>query len=314
VPVSSELSQIYTELSPILVTGGTTGTGRRLVAALLERGGRVRCLIHTPSHRDRLPEHAHLEILLGSAANPADLDRAFQGVRTLIHLAGHRLVPALFDFLEQDAFREAPPTPLRFLFQSSTRLLSQYSTPTRESVRQAEARIQSARVERVAWTILRPAMIYGGHDRNFEVYLATLRRWPFFPIFGSGDCLRQPLFVDDLVTAHLLALETPVSIGQVYTLAGPEPVRFRAMIESIARAAGLRGPRFLVLPYGPCLAAAHALRKVWRGSPVNPEIIERFGEDMVFDIGPARRDLGFSPTSLERALQIRFTGRSGNTP
>jgi hypothetical protein len=56
------------------------------------------------------------------------------------------------------------------------------------------------------------------------------------------------------------------------------------------------------------------MRKVWRGSPDNPEIIERFGEDMVFDIGPARRDLGFSPTSLERALQIRFTGRSGNTP
>ena len=306
-PVPPETAPTCADLSPILVTGATTGTGRRLVAALLERGARVRCLVHTPAHRDRLPDHANLEIVLGSAADAADLRPALEGVRTLIHLAGHRLVPALFDFLEHDESQKTHPSPLRFLFQSSTRLLSQYPTPTRESVRRAEERIQAAPPERIAWTILRPAMIYGGHDRNFEVYLSTLRRWPLFPIFGSGDCLRQPLFVEDLVTSHLLALEHPVSIGRAYTLAGPEPVRFRAMIEAIARAAGLRPPRFLKFPYAPCLTVAKGLRKVWPGSPVNPEVIERFGEDMVFDIAPAQRDLGFTPTPLEKALEIRFS-------
>ncbi len=306
-PFPPETLQTYTNLSPILVTGGTTGTGRRLVGALLERGARVRCLVHSPAHRDRLPEHANLEIVFGSAGDPADLRRALEGVRTLIHLAGHRLVPDLFEFFERDESRRTSPSPLRFLFQSSTRMLSQYPTPTRESVRRAEECIQAAPPERIAWTILRPAMIYGGHDRNFEVYLSTLRHWPVFPIFGSGDCLRQPLFVEDLVAAHLLALEHPVSIGRAYTLAGPEPIRFCAMIEAIARAAGLRAPRFLKFPYAPCLAVAKGLRKVWSGSPANPEVIERFGEDMVFDIAPAQRDLGFTPTPLEKALEIRFS-------
>lgn len=290
-------------LSPILLTGATTHTGRRLVRRLLECGATLRCLVHTPEHRDRLPADPHLEIATGSADDPADLRRALAGVATVIHLAGHRFTPALIAALAAEAPRE-----FRLLAQSSTRLLSRFETPTRASVERAEGLVFAA-PRTIRWTILRPSMIFGGpEDNNLERVAKALRRSRVFPLIGGGRNLVQPLFVWDLVAAHVAALARPESVGQAYTLAGPEAVTYRAMIEAVARAAGLPRPLFVPLPIGPMRFAARLARGLWRRSPLHPEMVQRFAEDKAFDTAPARRDLGFAPTPLDEALARKFRG------
>lgn len=302
----SEISQMNPDLSPlspILLTGATTHTGRRLARRLLECGAALRCLVHTTAHRGRLPEHARLEVVTGSADSPADLHRALGGVATVIHLAGHRFTPGLVAALASQAPRE-----FRLLVQSSTRLFSRFETPTRASVEHAEGAVCGA-PRTVRWTILRPAMIFGGpEDNNLQRVANALRRWRVFPLIGGGRNLVQPLFVWDLVAAHVAALQRPESQGQAYTLAGPEAVAYRAMIEAVARAAGLPRPLFVPLPIAPLLLAARLACGVWRRSPLHPEMVERFAEDKAFDIAPARRDLGFAPTPLDEALARKFRG------
>lgn len=64
----------------ILVTGGTGYLGRALVARLIEQGERVRVLC-------RHPRKFGGELCLGDVTDPAQVDKAMQGVQVVYHLA-----------------------------------------------------------------------------------------------------------------------------------------------------------------------------------------------------------------------------------
>ena len=284
----------------ILLTGATGHTGQRVAQRLLERGAHLRCLLHTPSHRARLPDSPKVEIIEGSAGSPRDLARAAEGLSTVVHLAHIRFAPALVEALSERVL------PARFIVLSSTRLFSSFETPLREAVRRGEKEVMAA-PSHIQWTILRPSMIFGGPgDRNIERLARFMRRSPVLPIFGSGANLVQPLFVWDLVDAIVACLERPATVGGVYTLAGPEPMAYRDMVRAVAYASGSRRPFIVRLPLKPSLRFVKALRRIWPGSPLNPEMVERFAEDRSFDISLARRDLGFAPTPFDLALERKF--------
>src|SRR5205814_7044896 len=84
----------------------------------------------------------------------------------------------------------------------------------------------------LAWTILRPTMIYGAPgDRNLSrllVLLARARRGraplpvslPLpLPVPGGGRRLQQPVHVADLAEAVLRAVERPQAVGRRYNVA-----------------------------------------------------------------------------------------------
>ncbi|HUT22876.1 MAG TPA: NAD(P)H-binding protein [Sumerlaeia bacterium] len=284
----------------ILLTGATGHTGQRVAQRLLERGAHLRCLLHTSSHRVRLPDSPKVQIIVGSAASPRDVARAAEGANTVVHLAHIRFAPALIEALSERVL------PVRLIALSSTRLFSSFESPARETVQKGEEEVMAA-PSHIQWTILRPSMIFGGpSDRNIERLARFMKRSPVLPIFGSGANLVQPLFVWDLVDAIVACLERPATARHTYTLAGPEPMAYRDMVEAVAYASGSRTPLVIPLPLKPSLWFAKALRRIWPGSPLNPEMIERFAEDRSFDISPARRDLDLCPTSFDRALERKF--------
>ena len=286
--------------STILVTGATGHTGRRLVQHLLSRGAHVRCFVHNPAHGNRLPHGEGLEIVQGSADSAEDLERAAEGVQAVLHLAHIRYSPYVVEALSKKTY------PVRVIATSSTRLMSTFRTPLREVVREGEAAFHSA-PPNVQWTILRPAMIFGGpDDNNLEKMAKMLKRLPVFPLFGWGDNLVQPIFVWDLIAAIEACLDHPEVAGHTYVVAGPEAITYREMVETVAEAAGLKRPRFVYLPRRTCTFIAQLVRLFWKKSPVDPDAIRRFGEDRAFAIHPAQRDLGFAPIPFREALEKKF--------
>jgi nucleoside-diphosphate-sugar epimerase len=288
------------ENSRILLTGGTSHTGRRLARRLLERGVFLRCMLHNPSHRHLLPDSSRIEIVQGSAESAGDLARAAEGIRTVLHLAHIRFAGPVIEALSRRT------DSIRLVATSSTRLMSNYRTAIRDAVHAGEGIIKSA-PPHVQWTVLRPSMIFGGPDDNNIERLARLLRYcPVFPLFGNGQNLVQPLFVWDLVAAIEACLERPETAGHSYVLAGPKPIPYRSMVEAVARASGRRPPFFIRIPRRSAVGLAKLLRRIWARSPLDPEAVRRFGEDRAFNIFAAQRDLGFNPTPFEQALERKF--------
>ncbi|MCD9031708.1 NAD-dependent epimerase/dehydratase family protein [Luteimonas sp. Y-2-2-4F] len=164
------------------------------------------------------------------------------------------------------------------------------------TLREAEARVFEAARERGAQaTLLRPTLVYGAaRDANLSRIAAIAQRSGGFVLPRDATGLRQPVHVDDLAQAALAAAQAPAAGGRAYALPGGETLPYDQMVERVL-AALPRRPRLWRVPaplFRTALAAAHAAGRL-RGLPAGA--VARLREDLVFDAGPARADLGYAP-------------------
>src|SRR5690606_19864432 len=95
----------------------------------------------------------------------------------------------------------------------------------------------------LAWTVLRPSLVFGPGDDFFGRVLADLvRRPPLIPQVGDGRFPFRPVWVGDVVRAFGGALERPATVGRTYEVVGPTEYTFRELLELVRGALGLRKP------------------------------------------------------------------------
>lgn len=97
----------------------------------------------------------------------------------------------------------------------------------------------------LAWTILRPSVVFGRDDR-FTNLFASLP--PLVPL-ASADARFQPVYVEDLAEVVVRCLTSPTSAGQTYDLAGPREYTLRELVSYIGTLSG-RPPRIWALSSG----------------------------------------------------------------
>lgn len=285
------------EKNPILVTGATGHTGRRLVAALLDKGLPVRILTRGPARLD-VKLRRRIEVIRGDLLNPEIAQEAMAGSSAVIALTHIKLAPTVIGAMKTAGVR-------RGIFVSSTR---RYTRFVEETALQVIAGEQAVETSGLDWTIIRPTMIYGGpQDRNLRPLLDTLKKWPVFPLPDGGRMLWQPVFTWDVVAALISALERPASIEKAYTIAGPEALTYRQMIETMIREAGLK-TRLVSVPLGAIRPAIAIYEKLSREPRVQMDQIRRMQENKDFDISDARRDLAFDPISFEEGIRRKVRG------
>jgi nucleoside-diphosphate-sugar epimerase len=219
-------------------------------------------------------------------------DLPLDGIDTLVYCAsmGFGHVPGLVKQLEACDVRRA-------VFVSTTAIYTRLPTASRAVRLEAERAVRSSRL---AWTILRPTMIYGSHrDRNISRLLRWLSRWPVVPVCGDG--LSQPIYVEDVADALVAALRSPRTVGRAYNLAGAAPaLRFSELVRVAAHALGR--PVVLVpvpLRLGVLLARLTGV--------VRPEQVWRLAEDKAFDYSEAARVFGFSPRPFEEGVRLEVS-------
>ena len=258
----------------ILLVGGTGFLGSAVAARLAERGPAL--LVRPTSDTSVLP--AGLEIRPGDLNQPLPLG----GISTLVYCAsmGFGHIPPLVAQLQASDVRRA-------LFVSTTAIFTSLPSASLHVRRAAEDAVTRSDL---AWTILRPTMIYGTErDRNVSRLLRFLSRSPVFP--WCANALWQPIHVADLADAVVAALDSQHTQRQVYNVAGAEPLRFAELIRTAARA--LRR-RVLLVPV-PMRAAVLAARL---SGLVSAEQIRRLAEDKAFSYAAAARDFDFAPRSF----------------
>lgn len=283
--------------STVLVTGASGHTGSRLVLALLDAGYPVRILTREPA-RMAINVRRRLEVVRGDLLRPETAQEAVKGCRAVIAVTHIKLAPAIIFAMQSAGVR-------RGIFMSSTR---RYTRFVEETARQVMAGEQAVEDSGLDWTIIRPTMIYGGkEDRNLEPLLATLKKWPVFPLPAGGRMLWQPVFTWDVVAALIAALERPATIGKAYTVAGPDAISYREMLETMIEEAGLK-TRLVPVPLGAARPLVAMYERLARHPRIQMDQIRRMEEDKDFDISQARADLGFDPVSFRDGIRRKVRG------
>ncbi|AMN44002.1 SDR family oxidoreductase [Rhodoplanes sp. Z2-YC6860] len=71
---------------PILVTGASGKTGRRVVAALAKKGGVVRAFVRRPEAEAELRQAGAADVAMGDLTNTDSLKRALEGAEQVLHI------------------------------------------------------------------------------------------------------------------------------------------------------------------------------------------------------------------------------------
>jgi len=108
----------------------------------------------------------------------------------------------------------------------------------------AEDHVRAA--HHLAWTIVRPSVIFGPGDSFFNRFADLLRLAPVMPL-ACADAKFQPVYLGDVCNVIENAVHNPDSIGQNIDLAGPEVFTLKELVAMTAQMSGLKRP-IIALP------------------------------------------------------------------
>ena len=276
----------------VLLTGATSLPGLALLERLLERH-EVRCLARPGSPNLSRLDGIQAEIFHGDAGDEEELIRSLAGMDAVAHVAGLAFAPQVLAAMHLAGVE-------RLLMVGSTSVHSAYEH--RSGHRKAMEEL--VRESGLAWTIARPAMIYGSElDRNMRHLLRFLDRSSVFPLFGDGTNLWQPVYHEDLAGGMLEALENPTAVDRCYDLPGAAPLTYRDLVLTAAGALG-RKPRIVRLPLEPVRRALSLAEWARLPLPVKSEQVLRLREDKAYPYSEAREDLGYHPRPFHEGIAL----------
>ncbi len=271
----------------VALAGATGFTGRRVAARLAARDEAVRCLVRAGSDRSVLP--AGVECLVGDLGDAASLASWLAGCDGLVYCAsmGFGHVDGVVAAAETAGVRRA-------VFVSTTAIFTRLPAKSKAPRVAAE---ECVRKSRLAWTILRPTMIYGAPgDRNMERLLRRVAKpWPVV-VPGNGRALIQPVHVDDLAAA-IVAVVAREGARNEYNVSGQAPLSLDATIDAAARAVGVKRTK-LHVPLGAVAATLRMFEACRLPMPIKSEQVMRLAEDKAFAHDDASRDFGFAPRAF----------------
>ena len=277
----------------ILLTGATGLLGSALLRLLLARGHETRCFVRADSPNTSRLDGERVEILHGDAAREEDLYLALRDAHALLHVAGIEYAPPVVRAAGRAGVE-------RVLIVGSTSAHSAYAFRSGPKLRMEEL----VRGSGLAWTILRPSMIYGSErDRNVHRLLRFLDRSPVFPVFGTGTNLWQPVYYEDAARGVFTALERPAAVCRSYDLPGAAPLTYLDLVKQAAAALG-RNPRIVRLPLEPVRRALVTAERLRIPLPIDSGQVMRLRENKAYPYERARHDLDYAPRPFSEGVVL----------
>ena len=289
----------------LFATGGSGGLGTVLLLHLIRSNNNL-LLLTRRFHAGT--SHPNVRYVQGDLLDPSGYVHALSNVDAVIHLAGlthsHKAeryvevnvkgTACLLQALKQARFQG------RFVYVS-TRAIGDQCGEYGKSKLTAEAAIKESGI---SWTIFRPAEIYGLPQNDMICNIIRIaRKKKIIPVPGNGNYALAPVYSEDVAKAILNGLWNSESIGKTYTLAGPESIAYKEMVDKIIHAMGIKIFK-LPVPLWVLGCASIGLRMFFPGKPILvydqiPRLICR----KCSKIQMASQDLDFYPRSFDEGLE-----------
>lgn len=299
----------------VAVTGATGFLGQAVIRSLIDRGAEVIALARPNSNRRPLADLA-IQWVEGDVLDPESLLQLTGDAEWLVHAAGmlgQGGVPERrYHELHVTGTRnvlEAAGHCSRILVISSPGVLGPItgaaadelaprapSNAYERSKAAAEGVALDCASRGAAVVIGRPEFVYGPGDHHVLGLFRAVQQGRFFYIAG-GRHRCHPTFIDDAVDGLLRCLFDG-ELGEIYHIAGPRPVTFRELGETMADALGVGRPR-LSVPRAAAWLGALALEGAGKVTGKTPPLsrsgVAFFSEDRQFSWAKAANSLGYRP-------------------
>ena len=217
----------------VVITGAFGYTGKYATRILLARRYRIRTLTHHPEREN--PFADKVQAFPYNFEHPERLTETLRGASALINTYWVRFPRGKSTF---DAAVENTLTLIAAAKNAGVRRIVHVSiaNPSLHSplgYYQGKAQLERAVAESgLAYTILRPVVIFGREDILINNIAWFVRRFPVFAIPGDGCYRIRPIFVEDL--ARLLADALEQEGNAVRDAVGPETYTFEELVSRIA--------------------------------------------------------------------------------
>ena len=226
----------------VVITGAFSYTGKYTTRLLLERGYNVRTLTNHPPTQGRTdPFDGRVEVFPYNFDRTEELRRSLAGATTLINTYWVRFPRGETTF--ETAVRNSRALVAAAKYAGVRRAVHvSIANPSLDcplGYYHGKAQVESAVIDSgLAYSILRPTVIFGMEDILINNIAWFVRHFPVFATPGDGRYELRPIYVEDM--ARLLANAVAQQGNDVLDAVGPESYSFDGLVRMIAERLGRR--------------------------------------------------------------------------
>ncbi|MEO8955198.1 MAG: NAD(P)H-binding protein [Ktedonobacteraceae bacterium] len=216
------------------ITGAFSYTGKYITRRLLAMGKQVRTLTGHPENPN--PFGAQVRVFSFHFDNPKALIESLEGVTTLYNTYWIRFAHGSMTFEQAVAntkllFNAAKEAGVQRVVHIS---ITNPAQTSRLPYFKGKAALEQALIDSgLSYGIIRPTVIFGDEDILINNIAWLLRRFPIFPIFGSGRYRLQPIYVEDM--ADLVVNTGQIEDNRIIDAVGPDIFTFEELVRLIAQ-------------------------------------------------------------------------------
>jgi NADH dehydrogenase len=223
----------------VVITGAFSYTGKYATRILLDRGYGIRTLTYHPEREN--PFGDQVRVFPYNFDNPERLTETLRGASTLINTYWVRFPRgrATFEGAVQNTLTliaAAKCAGVRRIVHVS---IANASLESSLGYYKGKAQLEQAVIESgLAYTILRPTVIFGLEDILINNIAWFVRHFPVFAIPGGGRYRIRPIYVEDM--ARLIVGAVEQERNAVLDAVGPETYSFEELVRLISDRLGQR--------------------------------------------------------------------------
>ncbi len=281
----------------LYVTGITGHSGRWFLERLVKDNyrGKLRCVVLEDSDKTFLEGTGlDIETVVGDLNDQEFLTASMSGCKMVLHIASI--------FYSKNVVSAAVHNCVEWaILVHTTGRYSKYKSASEEYINIEEYVLKFR--DRISITVLRPTMIYGSsRDQNMYKLISFLHKIKFFPMFGEGNNLMQPVHARDLGNAYYdVILNRNATFNKSYNLPGKKPLAYIDLVSIVSNTLGRKNV-IVKIPLWISTMSAKVYNAFDKNAIISVEQVLRMLEDKAFGYEEAMRDFGYSPLSFEDGI------------
>lgn len=281
----------------LFVTGITGHTGSFFAERLIRESfaGKIRAVTRSVDSPILGEDALDIERVIGDLSNLDFLTASMKGVDTVLHIASIKTTENVIEAAIRNKVRW-------IICVHTTGRFSKYKSASEEYIRIEDGILQ--RRNEIDITIVRPTMIYGSaRDRNMIKLVEYMHKNKFFPMFGSGQNLMQPVHARDLGNAYYdILMNRDITANKEYDLAGKQPLPYIDLVHTVSDVLH-RNTTIVKLPLWFSILSAKIYNVISSNAKIKVEQVLRMQEDKAFSYALASKDFGYDPISFQEGIK-----------